>query len=54
MLKINLKKTVLEKNVKKYKKTVKKTKDLSLTRSDKNFGPGFALRRSGKAGSIIR
>ena len=38
----------------KYNKNSKKTKDLSLTRSDKNFGPGFAARRAGKAGSIIR
>ena len=49
MLKINLKKLDFEKNVKKYKKTVKKTKDLSLTHSDKNFDQGFAARRAGKA-----
>ena len=54
MLKINLKKTVLEKNVKKYKKTVKSKMLITKKNSDKNFGPGFALRRSGKAGLIIR
>ena len=41
MLKINLKKTVLEKNVKKYNKNSKKVKCLSPNNSDKNFGPGF-------------
>ena len=35
-------------------KNNKKIKHLSLKTSDKSFGPGFAARRAGKAGSIIR
>ena len=33
---------------------LKKVKLLITINSDKNFGPGFAARRAGKAGSINR